>query len=193
MNHDIVAPGMGFGTHPHDNMEIITIPLHGALQHKDSMGNSSVIHAGEIQVMSAGSGIQHSEFNPDPNAPTELLQIWVFPDKGNVEPRYQQLAYDINQPGIQTLLTDQPADTSVWIHQRAKFSLVNLGSGEQINYSVMHPQNGVYAFVLAGKWTIEEQVLELNDALGIWETDTINIKAEDTPCRLLLLDIPMGV
>lgn len=190
MNHDIVAPGMGFGTHPHDNMEIITIPLHGDLEHKDSMDNASVIHAGEIQVMSAGLGILHSEFNPNANAPTELLQIWVFPNKQDVEPRYQQMKFDFEKPGMQTLLQSYPEENKVWIHQNARFSWLNATEGSVTDYQILGENNGVYAFVLQGSCNIEDQALELNDAIGVYETDKISIHATHD-CRLLLLDVPM--
>lgn len=193
MNHDIVAPAMGFGTHPHDNMEIITIPLRGALQHKDSMGNTSIIHAGEIQVMSAGTGVQHSEFNPQAHAPTELLQIWVFPEKRNVEPRYQQMAYDKDKPGLQTLLTAEPSENTVWIHQQARFSLGNLEKETSVTYALLREQNGVYVFVLDGSCTIAGQLLEQYDGLGVDNASEFSIEAGNAGCRVLLLDVPMAI
>ena len=151
LNDDYVAPGMGFGTHPHDNMEIISIPLEGDLEHKDSMGNVAVIRHGDIQVMSAGTGITHSEYNRNKNLPVKFLQIWIFPDKRNVTPRYDQLTLNLSdrQNRLQQVLSPSPQDEGVWIHQQAWFHLGNFDDGVSQSYSIKARGNGVYAFVLS--------------------------------------------
>jgi redox-sensitive bicupin YhaK (pirin superfamily) len=193
LNDDTIAPGMGFGTHPHDNMEIITIPLEGDLAHKDSMGNAATIKHGDVQVMSAGSGIRHSEFNPNHDRRTKLLQIWLFPNKQNVEPRYQQIT--LNEADrhnkLQQILSPNPDDDGVWIHQDAWFNLARLDKGTTATYEVKKPANGVYAFILSGDVTINGQELHTRDGLGIWETDKLEISA-GSETEFLLMDIPMA-
>ncbi len=178
LNDDTIAAGMGFGKHPHDNMEIITIPLEGDLAHKDSMGNASTIKQGDIQVMSAGTGIQHSEFNPNPNQQTKLFQIWVFPKYKNVTPRYQQITLNpedrINK--LQQILSPNSDDEGVWIYQDAWFHLGKFNKDLNLDYTSKKEGNGVYAFVVSGNSTIEGEKLETRDALGIWNTDKLNIK-----------------
>ncbi len=193
LNDDIVAGGMGFGTHPHDNMEIITIPLEGALAHKDSMGNGSVIHAGDIQVMSAGSGITHSEYNHYEDRVARLLQIWLFPNKKNVEPRYGQLSLDIKQQKnrFQQILSPDPEDEGLWIHQDAWFYLGSFEKGLETTYAIKRPENGVYVFVINGEVEVNGQSLHTRDGLGISFEETIhfNIQSDDT--QILLMDIPV--
>ena len=193
LNDDTIAGGMGFGTHPHDNMEIITIPLEGDLAHKDSMGNTEVIKNGDIQVMSAGTGIQHSEFNPNADQQTKLLQIWLFPNKRNVTPRYQQITLNVadRHNKLAQVLSPNPDDEGVWIHQDAWFNMGNFDSGTETEYKIKKEGNGVYAFILKGNVTINGQELNSRDALGISETDTLNIKA-NTDAEFLLMDIPMN-
>lgn len=192
INDDYIEGGMGFGTHPHDNMEIITIPLSGALQHRDSMGNGSVIESGDIQVMSAGTGITHSEFNARQDEAVTLLQIWVFPNKRGVTPRYSQLRYaDKAEPGkLQQILSPDEGDEGVWIHQDAWFHLGDLQAGERQSYPIHRLGNGVYAFVISGKVRIAGEILEARDGLGVWETKELDIEVlEDA--KLLLMDVPM--
>jgi redox-sensitive bicupin YhaK (pirin superfamily) len=192
LNDDTVAPGMGFGMHPHDNMEIITIPLEGDLAHKDSMGNAETIKFGDVQVMSAGTGIRHSEFNPNADKRTKLLQIWLFPNKRDVEPRYQQITLDVNdrKNKLQQILSPNPEDEGVWIHQDAWFHLGKFDKGLTENYTVKREGNGVYAFVISGTVIINSQALETRDALGITNTEKLEITAT-SDAEILLMDIPM--
>lgn len=191
LNDDIIAGSMGFGTHPHDNMEIITIPLVGALKHRDSMGNEATITAGEIQVMSAGTGIQHSEFNAT-NETLNLFQIWVFPNKKNVTPRYDQQLLDTAKMknNFAQILSPDPADDGVWIHQDAWFHLGEFDKGQSANYSVKSANNGVYVLVVEGQITINGQVLNKRDALGVWNTEAFAISFNENS-KVLLLDVPM--
>jgi len=192
LNDDTIAAGMGFGTHPHDNMEIITIPLEGDLAHKDSMGNTEVIKNGDIQVMSAGTGIQHSEFNPNADQRTKLLQIWVFPKVRNVTPRYQQITLnpEDRKNKLQQILSPNPEDAGVWIHQDAWFHLGKFDKDTVTTYQLKKEGNGVYAFILSGTVTINEQELETRDGFGIWDTPTLDITAT-TDAEFLLMEIPM--
>jgi redox-sensitive bicupin YhaK (pirin superfamily) len=192
LNDDIIGEGMGFGTHPHDNMEIITIPLEGDLAHKDSMGNAATIKSGDIQVMSAGTGIQHSEFNPNPDLKTKSLQIWVFPNKRNVEPRYQQISLNTEdrKNKLQQILSPNADDSGVWIHQDAWFHLGKFDKDVSVNYDLKKEGNGVYAFILSGTITINGQQLETRDGFGIWNTNSLEIKAT-SDAEFLLMEIPM--
>ena len=193
LNDDIVAPGMGFGTHPHDNMEIITIPLEGDLAHKDSMGNTEVIKFGDVQVMSAGTGIQHSEFNPNQDKRTNLLQIWVFPKYKNVAPRYQQISLDTSDRHnkLQQILSPKADDDGVWIHQDAWFHMGNLDKGISIDYHRKKENNGLYIFVIKGNIKVDNQELEQRDGLGITDFDKVTFEAtSDT--EILLMEVPMG-
>lgn len=192
LNDDTVAPGMGFGMHPHDNMEIITIPLEGDLAHKDSMGNAETIKFGDVQVMSAGTGIRHSEFNPNADRRTKLLQIWLFPNKRNVTPRYQQITLDVSDRHnkLQQILSPNAEDEGVWIHQDAWFSMGKLDQGFTTEYNVKRKENGVYAFVISGKVTINGYALDAKDALGVWDTEKLDIQVDEN-AELLLMDIPM--
>ncbi|MBP5982233.1 MAG: pirin family protein [Fluviicola sp.] len=191
LNDDIIAGSMGFGTHPHDNMEIITIPLVGALKHRDSMGNEATITAGEIQVMSAGTGIQHSEFNAT-NETLNLFQIWVFPNKKNVTPRYDQQLLDTAKMknNFAQILSPDPADDGVWIHQDAWFHLGEFDKGQSANYTVKSANNGVYVLVVEGQITINGQELNKRDALGVWNTEAFAISFTENS-KVLLLDVPM--
>lgn len=193
LNDDTIAAGMGFGTHPHDNMEIITIPLEGDLAHKDSMGNTEIIKHGDIQVMSAGTGIQHSEFNPNADKQTKLLQIWLFPNKRNVTPRYQQISLNTEDRHnkLQQVLSPNPDDAGVWIHQDAWFHMGNFDAGTTTEYSIKKEGNGLYAFILKGNVTINDQELNTRDAIGITDFKTISIKA-NTDAEFLLMEIPMN-
>jgi len=192
LNDDIVAKGAGFGTHPHDNMEIITIPLSGSLKHQDSMGNSSVIKAGEIQVMSAGTGIQHSEFNPSHSEDLNLFQIWIFPNKRNVEPRYDQFEIDTFKMKDQFLQLVSPDknDEGTWIHQNAWINMAKLESKKEITYNLHSSENGVYFMNVDGQFEINGQKLDERDALGVWETNNVEINVIK-PGRILALEVPM--
>ena len=192
LNDDIVDAGMGFGTHPHDNMEIITIPLKGSLQHKDSMGNLSIIKANEVQVMSAGKGIQHSEFNPSHTEAVELFQIWIFPHTKNVEPRYGQKEFlennRINQ--WQLLVSPEKNENNLWIHQNALISRIKMDEKKDITYKLNNSGNGMYLMVIEGSIEMEEHLLEKRDAIGISETEQIKIKSEGT-ADLLMIEVPI--
>jgi hypothetical protein len=192
LNDDTIAAGMGFGTHPHDNMEIITIPLEGDLAHKDSMGNTETIKSGDVQVMSAGTGVKHSEFNPNAEQRTKLLQIWVYPNQQNVESRYQQITLnpDDRKNKLQQILSPNAEDEGVWIHQDAWFHLGKFDTGVSTTYNLKKEGNGIYAFILAGELTINGQELETRDGFGIWDTNSLEIKA-NTDAEFLLMEIPM--
>ncbi len=192
LNDDTVAAGMGFGTHPHDNMEIITIPLEGDLAHKDSMGNTETIKSGDVQVMSAGTGVQHSEFNPNADKQTKLLQIWVFPKVRNVTPRYQQITLNPEDRNnkFQQILSPNPDDEGAWIYQDAWFHLGKFDKDLTLEYTIKKEGNGVYAFLIKGDATINGEKLETRDALGIWNTDKLDIQVTKG-AEVLLLEIPM--
>lgn len=195
INDDTVAPGMGFDTHPHKNMEIISIPLEGDLEHKDSMGNVTVIHHGDIQVMSAGTGIYHSEYNKNKDRLVKFLQIWVFPDKNEVTPRYDQITLDIEKRHnkLQQILSPIEKDEGVWIHQNAWFHLGRLDKDFTIDYPVKAKGNGVYAFIISGKVTINGQALDTRDGLGLWDTDKLTIQSDADNSEVLLMEVPMEV
>ena len=194
LNDDVVAGGRGFGTHPHDNMEIISIPLEGDQEHKDSMGNTAVIKSGDVQAMSAGTGVYHSEYNKQSDKEVRFLQIWVFPNKKNVEPRYDQITLDKGQlkNNFKQILSPNANDDGVWIHQNAWFHMGELEKGTETNYDIRDRNNGVYAFVLEGEVSINGQSLEKRDGFGVWDTDKISIKA-DANAKVLLMDVPMAL
>ena len=194
LNDDTVDEGMGFGTHPHENMEIISIPLEGDLEHKDSMGNLAVIKHGEIQVLSAGTGIYHSEYNRNPDRKVKFLQIWVFPNKKNVTPRYDQLTLNLDDRHnkLQQILSPNAEDEGVWIHQNAWFHLGTFDKGHSTSYKIKAEGNGVYAFVLKGEITINNQSLEARDGFGIWDITELSITAA-SESELLLMEVPMNV
>lgn len=193
LNDDTVAGGMGFGMHPHDNMEIITIPLSGKLEHKDSMGNTGIINNGEVQVMSAGTGIHHSEKNNDPREQVKLLQIWLFPDKKNVEPRYDQKAFDLNasKNKLVNIVSPMGEKEGLNIHQHAWFHLGKLDRDFSTTYELKDKANAVYAFVIDGDVTINGEKLNRRDGLGVSETDKLEIKTE-SDVELLLMEVPMN-
>jgi len=192
LNDDWVAPGMGFSSHPHDNMEIITIPLEGSLRHKDSMGHTSVIKSGEVQVMSAGTGIVHSEFNPDHGQALRLFQIWIFPDRKNVEPRYDQITYDteeLKKDFVQVVSPDQ-YDIGTWIHQQAWIHLTEMREDSARTYVFKKKGNGLYIMVVDGNFKVDGHLLNERDAIGIWDTDSIDI-VNIQEGRLLLIEVPL--
>lgn len=192
LNDDIIAPGMGFGTHPHDNMEIVTIPLEGALEHKDSMDNVGVIESDEIQVMSAGTGVYHSEYNRSKDQPVSLLQLWVFPHTQNVTPRYDQKNIkDLKIINVfYPIVTPDPKGPGMWIHQEAWFHLGEFDRDMEVNYPINKTGNGVYIFMIDGKATIDEQELGKRDALGVWDTDSFSLTIKKKS-RILLLEVPI--
>ncbi|HAM09908.1 MAG: hypothetical protein A2X05_09415 [Bacteroidetes bacterium GWE2_41_25] len=192
LNDDTVAPGMGFGKHPHDNMEIISIPLEGDLEHKDSMGNISVIRHGDIQVMSAGTGIFHSEYNRNKDRPVKFLQIWVIPNKCNVTPRYDQITLKLEdrQNKLQQILSPDPGDEGVWIHQNAWFHIGRFEKGKTTDYALKVKGNGIYAFLLGGNITINDQLLKERDGFGIWDCERVTLTAE-SEAEVLLMEVPM--
>lgn len=194
LNDDTVSSGMGFGTHPHDNMEIISIPLEGDLEHKDSMGNTQVIKHGDIQVMSAGTGIYHSEYNRNKNNLVKFLQIWVFPNKRDVTPRYDQITLnqEDRQNRFQQILSPSADDEGVWIQQDAWFHLGKFEKNKTTNYTFKKESNGVYVFVLSGKLEVNGQLLNNRDGFGIWNSKSIEFKFNEDS-EVLLIEVPMNV
>ncbi|MDP4184416.1 MAG: pirin family protein [Bacteroidota bacterium] len=194
LNDDYIAPGMGFGSHPHDNMEILTIPLEGDLEHRDSMGNVQIIKHGEVQVMSAGEGIYHSEYNHSKENPVKLLQIWIFPNMKDVVPRYDQITLNLTdrENKLQQILSPNPEDEGVWIYQEAWFYLGKFDSGFSIDYPIKRKGNGVYVFIINGEASVDGQVLSIRDGLGVWDTDKITIKAVSPDTEVLLMDVPIA-
>jgi quercetin 2,3-dioxygenase len=193
LNDDIVAPGMGFGMHPHDNMEIVTIPLSGTLEHKDSMGNIGVIRPNEIQAMSAGSGLMHSEYNHSKTEEINLLQIWVFPKVRDIAPRYDQKVFSEadKKDQLKTIVAPVKADDVMWINQDAYFSLGKFESAKPIEYKIQHPGNGAYLFVIDGEAEIEGNKAGKRDAVGVWETDSIKLDVK-AGAEILVIDVPMN-
>jgi redox-sensitive bicupin YhaK (pirin superfamily) len=192
LNDDIIAGGTGFGTHPHDNMEIITIPISGALEHRDSMGSHGVIAAGEVQVMSAGTGIQHSEFNHSKTDSANTLQIWLFPKKMNIEPRYDQKSFinELKPNQLTTLVSPEKDGDALWINQDAIFSMGDFEAGKSITYNIKIPGNGAYVFLIEGNITIDGTDLNKRDALGVYDTGSFTIETK-TQSRLLIMEVPM--
>lgn len=193
LNDDTVGKGMGFSKHPHDNMEIVSIPLFGDLHHKDSTGRDEIIRENDVQIMSAGSGIAHSEMNANKDKEVKFLQLWVFPKEKDIEPRYQQKTF-LPEDRLNKILTVVAPDDerAVWINQDAWFSLARLSKEVSIAYKLHKEGNGVYAFVLHGTLTINEQVLEPRDGLGISETNSITIAA-GADAEILLVEVPMQI
>ncbi len=194
LNDDTVAAGMGFGTHSHDNMEIISIPLEGDLEHKDSMNNVTVIKKGDVQVMSAGTGIFHSEYNKNKDKSVKFLQIWLFPNKRDVTPRYDQITLNMEDRHnkLQQILSPNPDDAGVWIHQNAWFHLGKFDKGTTVEYALKGKGNGLYVFNLNGDVKINDQLLNTRDGFGIWDIEMVSIKAE-SDTEFLLMEVPMAV
>ncbi|WP_422355065.1 pirin family protein [Roseivirga pacifica] len=192
LNDDEVAAGQGFGTHPHDNMEIVSIPLFGDLEHKDSTGRHKVIKQGDVQIMSAGTGIQHSEYNHNADQDVHFLQIWVFPKERGIEPRYEQKSYSAEDRmnKWQTVVSPEGGE-AVWINQDAYFSLANLDAGETLTYKTNKAGNGVYLFVLNGEVTAAGEKLDTRDAVGVSETDSFEVKA-GSYAEVLAIEVPMA-
>ena len=194
LNDDTIAGGMGFGTHPHANMEIITSPLEGGLKHRDSMGNEGVIRFGEVQVMSAGTGIQHSEMNASQNDLAKTLQLWVFPDKEDVTPRYDQKSFDIENQINKFVTIVSPKDkndgNALWIYQQTFFNLGIFEKDTSITYKVNIPENGVYLFLIEGEIEVDNQILKTRDAIGIIDFEQFEIKI-NSKSKILLIEVPM--
>lgn len=196
INDDVVDGGRGFGAHPHDNMEIISIPLSGDLAHKDSQGNEKVIKCGDIQVMSAGTGIVHSEYNANPNDPVNFLQIWIFPNERGVDPRYQQKSINFakSKNNFLTLLSpDRDAEESVWIHQDAYISLATIDESQQIEYQKHIPENGTFVFVLEGDITVRDEALATKDAIMFDDLSSFAVQTAKNPAKVLILEVPMNI
>ncbi len=192
LNDDEVAPNRGFGQHPHDNMEIISIPLEGDLQHKDSIGTVSVIKKGDIQVMSAGTGVTHSEMNKNADQAVKFLQIWLFPRARNVEPRYDQISLQevAKKNEFYQVLSPNKDDQGVWINQDAWFHLGDFDKGASTRYDLKKIGNGIYVFVLEGSVTVNGQTLERRDGYGLWATDGFNLEAS-SDAQTLIMEVPM--
>lgn len=193
INDDFVIAGQGFGKHSHRDMEIISIPLSGKLGHGDSIGNNGIIETGEIQVMSAGTGITHSEMNADDHEAVSFLQIWVIPNKMNAEPRYQQIRMDelMKPNAFNQILSPNSDDAGVWIHQDAWFSLGDFDKGVTETYQLKNPNNGVYIFVISGKVVINGNTLDTRDGLGVWDTKNFTMDVLDG-AKVLLMEVPMS-
>jgi len=193
LNDDTIAPAMGFVMHQHDNMEIVTIPLKGILEHKDSMGNTGQIKPGEIQAMSAGTGVFHSEYNGSKTEETKLFQVWIFPKVKDIEPRYEQKSFSAEdrQNKFQTIVSPEKSDKTMWINQDAFFALGNFDKGKASDYSFRHKGNGAYVMVMEGEVEIDGQKLSRRDAMGIWDTDKVSIKA-NSYSEILVIEVPMN-
>jgi redox-sensitive bicupin YhaK (pirin superfamily) len=190
LNDDIVKAGKGFGTHPHDNMEIVSIPLYGDLQHRDSMGNGSVIRSGEVQVMSAGTGITHSEFNASAVDDLNFFQIWILPNRKNVMPRYDQRRFNFETRNrLVQVVEPFPGSEGLGIYQDAWFHVGVFDKGYAFEYSLKSKENGLYAMVVEGEWDAEGQALSRRDGLGLWEVDTVSFAALSDGARILLMDV----
>jgi redox-sensitive bicupin YhaK (pirin superfamily) len=192
INDDVVQPGMGFGTHPHENMEIISIPLAGELRHQDSMGNTQVIKAGEVQIMSAGTGITHSEYNGSKSEIVSFLQIWVLPEERDIKPRYDQglFSADERQGRLQNIVSPDQNDGGVRINQQAWFWLADFTAGQSGAYTIKRAENGVYFFVLEGTIAVADEQLERRDGLGIEDAQSVDFEVNED-CRLLVMDVPV--
>lgn len=194
LNYDKVSGGNGFGTHPHDNMEIISIPLSGTLEHNDSMGNRGTIVPNEIQVMSAGTGVKHSEYNASKVDPVEFLQIWIFPHTRDVTPRYDQIRVDPadRKNKLQQIVSPHPEDEGTWIHQNAWFHLTDLEPNKAVTYRLKNNKNGVYIFLLEGQIEVLDEILDRRDAIATIDNEEISITARQES-SLLLIEVPMVI
>ncbi len=192
LNDDIVAPGQGFGMHPHNDMEIITIILKGALEHKDNMGNGSVIRPGDVQVMSAGSGVLHSEFNPSSAEEVNLFQLWIFPKEKGIKPRYDQKTFspDLRKNSVQLVASGFKKNGELYIHQDAAISLGSIDKDSSIDYTMNRKENGVYMMVVDGSIQVNDEKLSKRDAIGVKGTESIHIKAE-SDSQILFIEVPM--
>ena len=192
LNDDVVEPGQGFGTHPHNNMEIISIVLDGALAHKDSMGSKSVINKDDVQVMSAGTGVTHSEFNASDTDPVNFLQLWIYPKEKNIKPRYDQKNFkaDVKINNLATIVSGKNKNGSLYIHQNAEIDIALLEKGKSIKRSLSFEGNGMYIFVINGSIKIDDELLSEKDAMGLIGTEEITIEAVQKS-RFIVIDVPM--
>jgi redox-sensitive bicupin YhaK (pirin superfamily) len=193
LNDDFIAGGKGFGTHPHDNMEIVTIPLKGAIAHKDSTGTEGIIKKGDVQIMSAGTGIMHSEYNASPSEDLNLFQVWIFPKVKDIEPRYQQKSFTESdrKNKWQIVVSPDENDGGVWINQDAVFSLSKIDENTSIRYTTKFQSNGIYIMVIDGQITVNQEELNKRDAIEIYGTDDITLHAT-THAEVLLIEVPMN-
>jgi quercetin 2,3-dioxygenase len=193
LNDDIVAGGRGFGSHPHDNMEIISIPLEGSLVHEDNLGHRQMVSQGEIQVMSTGKGVFHSEYNNSPDQPAKFLQIWIFPNKLNVEPRYDQVQLDPEKGHnqLQQILSPNPEGEGVWIYQDAWFHTGRWDAGREFTYQLKKKGNGIYFFVMKGSFDVDGQSLEARDGLGVTDTESVTLRSLEEGAEILVIEVPM--
>ncbi|NMA75072.1 MAG: pirin family protein [Bacteroidales bacterium] len=193
VNDDKVEAGMGFGTHPHENMEIVSIPLKGDLEHMDSMGNKHVIRSGEIQVMSAGTGVTHSEYNANDDRPVEFFQIWVYPREKELKPRYGQTEFDFEKKKNDFTLIVSPdgAEDSLWLYQDVWFSIGLFDKDINTKYNLNKKENGAFIMSIEGEFEVNGTKLERRDAIGLWKTDSVEIKSLSENAKLLIIDVPM--
>jgi len=192
LNDDFIGGGGKFHTHPHENMEIVTIPFSGALEHRDSTGGHGIIKAGDVQIMSAGTGVQHSEANASDSEPVTLFQIWVYPKIKNIAPRYDQRHFDAaqRQNNWQVLVSPREEDDALWINQDARLAMSSLASGKRLEYSIAFDGNGVFLVVISGRVSVGHTILQTRDALGIYNTNSFDIQA-DADSELLAIEVPM--
>lgn len=192
LNDDIVKPAMGFGTHPHDNMEIVSIPLSGSLKHRDSMGNTHIITTGEVQIMSAGSGLTHSEYNYSSSEDVNFLQIWVFPKERDIVPRYDQKIFNASERinRFQLLVEPQESEETIWINQNAWFSLVDLERDNHVKYEQYNKENGVYFFIIEGSAKIDDHNVNRRDGLGLLDGEAYSVQA-NSKTQILAIEVPL--
>lgn len=191
LNDDIVEPGEGFGTHHHDNMEIISIVLKGQLEHRDSMGNGSIINEGDVQVMSAGTGITHSEFNPSVNEEVNFLQLWIYPSDKGIEPRYDQKKFIFSENELKKIVSNNKSGEELYIHQDASIYLGRFNKGKEYSFSNDKKEYGSYLFILEGSILLDTEILNKRDAIGIYETDSFTLKTE-MESKFILISVPMN-
>lgn len=193
LNDDFIAGGGKFHTHPHDNMEIVTIPLSGAVHHKDNTGGEGIIKAGDVQIMSAGSGVLHSEANASADDELNLFQVWVFPKERNIKPRYDQRTFDVadRTNNWQVVVSPREEDKALWINQDARFALTKLEAAKTIEYKNAFSGNGVFLVVVNGAVKVGDTVLNKRDAIGVYDTDSFSIAATED-AELLAIEVPMN-
>lgn len=193
LNDDEIEGGQGFGTHPHNDMEIVTVPLEGAVAHKDSTGGEGVIYPDEIQIMSAGTGVLHSEFNHINDGTTKLLQLWIFPDKKGHEPRYDQKFFDSEERKnkLQFIVTPEKKEGNLWLNQDAYLSLIDLDINNSVEYKIHTKGNGIYVFLIEGKISVDDEILSRRDGVGVWEVNEFSVKATEDS-KILFIEVPMN-
>ena len=192
LNDDLVSPGKGFGTHPHEDMAIVPIPLEGSLSHKDNKGHEEVISRNDIQVMSAGTGIMHSEYNASESEYVNLLQLWIFPDKKGHVPRYDQKSFNQldRKNKLQTIVAPTKNDNNLWLNQDAYLTWSDLDQNKEIDYNLHNKNNGVYIFLIDGIISVDNHILAKRDAIGVWEIEQFNIAAKENS-NILFIEVPM--